>query len=280
MLRAESEINGSTRPNSVTNGNPSKENLKSRVLLFEIVSANNVVEGDRKFVLYRIMMKKHILDSQPVFLKRRYSEFHNLYSVFNSKHSHKLFNRFQFPKKSLISTLSQEQIAERARGLEQFLNLISSCELVNSHTFEMFLTKKEHSQAISHIKNKMFGDAAVLLENIFYIKEKLLKPPSISVFDCLLELTACLVEFGSFETAFKFCLLSVEHMRSLLAYQDVESAKIPLLRTAKQLAEKIGEDPEPFAAQLSSTPVTHNIYFQPVRSLLDIVRVRGNIPVS
>ena len=143
MLRAESEINGSTRPNSVTNGNPSKENLKSRVLLFEIVSANNVVEGDRKFVLYRIMMKKHILDSQPVFLKRRYSEFHNLYSVFNSKHSHKQFNRFQFPKKSLISTLSQEQIAERARGLEQFLNLISSCELVNSHTFEMFLYKKK-----------------------------------------------------------------------------------------------------------------------------------------
>eukprot|EP00091_Calanus_sinicus_P007863 TRINITY_DN19183_c0_g1_i1.p1 TRINITY_DN19183_c0_g1~~TRINITY_DN19183_c0_g1_i1.p1 ORF type:complete len:108 (+),score=38.59 TRINITY_DN19183_c0_g1_i1:199-522(+) len=70
---------------------------------------------------------------------------------------------------------------------------------------EMFLTKKEHIKAVSFINKKLFGDAAVVLENILHIKGKLLAKCSISVFDCLLELTACLVEFGTYETAFKFC---------------------------------------------------------------------------
>ena len=276
VIRTSSEKIGLKDKKIALNIESGNEPPKFSAILFEIVSANNVVEGDKKFVLYTIMIKKHMLDNQPVFLKRRYSEFYNLYSVFNNKNSHKVFNNFHFPKKSLISSLSQEQIKERAKGLEQFLNLISSCELINSHIVEMFLTRKEHLQAVSFMKKNLFGDAAVFLENIFYIKEKLLLYPSISVFDCLLELTACLVEFGTFETAFKFCLLGVQYMRSLHGHQEVVNVKIPLLRTGKLLAEKIGEDPEPFTTELArETPALgENIYFQPVKSLLTIVRER------
>ena len=251
----------------------SKTMSKKQHILFEIVSAKNVTDGDRKFVLYTTMMKKHILDNQPVFLKRRYSDFHNLHSVFTSRHSHKVFNNFQFPKKTLISTLSPEQIAERAKGLEQFLNLISSSELVNSHIFEMFITKKEHNHAVSHIKKNKFGDAAVILENVFNIKEKLLISPSISLLDCLLELTACLVEFGSYETAFKFALLAVQSMRPLLVHQEVKNMKIPILRTARFLAEKIGEDVRPLAEELARDSFV--AFPQSVSSLMDIVRGRG-----
>ena len=242
-------------------------------ILFEIVSAKNVTEGDKKIMLYTIMMKKHLLDNHPVFLKRRYSDFYNLYSIFNSKYSSKVFNKFQFPRKHLISNLSPEQIAERAKGLEKFLNLIASSELVNSHMLEMFLTKKEHIQAVSFINTHLFGDAAVLLENIFHIKEKLLTSSGISVFDCLLELTACLVEFGTYETAFKFALQAVQSMRALQGYQDVENVRIPVLRTARFLAEKVGEDSQPFAEELARDSFV--AFPQSVRSLLDIVRERG-----
>ena len=245
---------------------------------FEIVSAKNVSEDYKKFMLYTIMMKKHLMDKHPAFIKRRYSDFYNLYSILNSKYNSKVFNNFKFPKKHLTSNLNEEQIAERAKGLENYLNLICSSELVNSHVFEEFLTRREHNLAFSRINTKLFGDAAILLENIFHIKEKLLTISNISVFDCLVELTACLVEFETYETAFQFVVLAVQSMRTLQRHQAVENLKVPLFRTAHSLAQKIGENAQPFADELSRQ--SYVAYPQSVGTLMDIVRERGGYNIG
>ena len=247
-------------------------------VMFEIVSAKNVCEDDKKFTLYTIMMKKHLMDKHPAFIKRRYSDFYNLYGILNSKYNSKVFNNFKFPKKYLTSKLNPEQIAERAKGFESYLNLISSSELVNSRMFEEFLTLKEYKLSVSHINTKLFGDAAILLENIFHIKEKLLTISNISVFDCLVDLTACLVEFETYETAFQFVLLAVQSMRTLQGHQVVENMKVPILRTALSLAQKIGENGQPFADELDSQ--SYVAYPQSVGTLMDIVREGGRYQVG
>eukprot|EP00092_Neocalanus_flemingeri_P003685 GFUD01003961.1.p1 GENE.GFUD01003961.1~~GFUD01003961.1.p1 ORF type:complete len:364 (+),score=80.75 GFUD01003961.1:129-1220(+) len=258
--------------NSVNNKNLGNSRKKAP-LRFEIVSAKNASEDDKKFMLYTIMMKKHLMDDHPAFIKRRYSDFYNLYGILNSKYKSKMFNNFNFPKKLLTNNLKPEQIAKRAKGLETYLNLISSSELVNSYVFEEFLTQKEHNLALSQLNTKLFGDAAILLENVFHTKEKLLTISNISVLNCLVELTACLVEFETYETAFKYCLLSVQSMRALQGHQEVEDMKIPILRTAQSLAQKIGEDAQPFADELARH--SYVAYPQPVGTLMDIVRGRG-----
>ena len=77
-----------TKTESCQTENTSNLNMGNKTgkpfILFEIVSAKNVTEGDKKIMLYTIMMKKHLLDNHPVFLKRRYSDFYNLQVLFQS----------------------------------------------------------------------------------------------------------------------------------------------------------------------------------------------------
>jgi len=247
------------------------QKLRSK-LKFVVVTAKVVEEQGKKHVTYSIMVKRAAGEVQPAVISRRYNDFCCLYERIVCTFHPSILGDFQFPKKVLIGNFKAEVITERTDAFHKFLNLIAmSDKLLYSDYFHAFLCSDEQNEAVSLIKLGKYGEAAPLLETIFYIREKLLTISHSSVLESVVELVACLEASQSPEAAFRYCLVAAQSLSLLAGHPSTEKVRVPFLRLASQLATSLGHSPKPYTKQLSE------LRYQGMRTdssstLLDIVR--------
>jgi len=240
-----------TKPVEIKPVHIGDQKLRSK-LKFDVVTAKVVEEQGKKFVTYTVMMKRASEDKHPAVICRRYNDFCYLYERILCTFHPSILGEFQFPKKVLIGNFKAEVITERTDAFHRFLNLIAQNDkLLYSEYFHAFLCSDEQNEAVSNIKLGKYGEAAPLLEVIFYIREKLVTICHVSVLECLIELVACLAEVESYESAFRYCLVSAQSLQLLHGHPEVERVKVPFLKLAVSLASSLGHDPRPYNKQLS-----------------------------
>jgi len=231
-----------------------------------------VEEQGKKFVTYTVMMKRASDDKHPAVICRRYNDFCYLYERILCSFHPSILGEFQFPKKVLIGNFKAEVITERTEAFHKFLNLIAQNDkLLYSEYFHAFLCSDEQNEAVSNIKLGKYGEAAPLLEVIFYIREKLVTICHVSVLECLIELVACLAEVESYESAFRYSLVSAQSLQLLHGHPEVERVKVPFLKLAVSLAVSLGHDPRPYNKQLSELRYA-GVKTDSAASLMDVVR--------
>jgi len=260
-----------TKPVEIKPVHIGDQKLRSK-LKFEVVTAKVVEEQGKKHVTYTVMMKRASEDKHPAVICRRYNDFCYLYERILCTFHPSILGEFQFPKKVLIGNFKAEVITERTDAFHKFLNLIAQNDkLLYSEYFHAFLCSDEQNEAVSNIKLGKFGEAAPLLEVIFYIREKLVTICHVSVLECLIELVACLAEVESYESAFRYSLVSAQSLQLLHGHPEVERVKVPFLKLAVSLASSLGHDPRPYNKQLSELRYT-GVKTDSAPSLMDVVR--------
>ncbi|RWS21515.1 Sorting nexin-21-like protein, partial [Leptotrombidium deliense] len=170
-------------------------------LTFEIISAKTVAcqrssGPKKKYVSYTILVKRTPgLETHPGLIERRYSDFLSLF-INLRKRFPSLLNDFPFPKKTIVGNFSPEVITERSVAFQHLLAFcLSVTELRRTHEFHDFLYFREVKEARRLMKCSQFEDCSNLLENVYFIQEKLLLHDSefnSSVFRTLCVLTASL----------------------------------------------------------------------------------------
>lgn len=165
-------------------------------------------------------------------------------------------------------------ISERTEAFHKFLNLIANCDnLLYSRYFYDFLSSEEHNEAVSHIKLGRYEEAAPLLENIFYVREKLLTIGSPEVLQCLCELVATLHAVQKPELSLSYAVVAAKSLDLNKGDPGAEEVRVPFLKLASELAGKLGHDKKVYDKQLSEmryrgTRIDH------ARPLLEVIRER------
>ncbi|XP_076331918.1 sorting nexin 21 [Tachypleus tridentatus] len=227
------------------NGNPllsdtcSSPKKGSQRVTFEIVSAKTVLQGRRKHVSYTIIIKRIPgLERQPGVLERRYSDFLLLFQALRTRYP-ALLTEFPFPKKALVGNFTAEVIAERSVAFHHLLTYAFSVkELRQTPELADFLYNRELREAHKLMKTGHFEDASVILENIFFVQEKLLGESSWPVFSTLCFLVACLNAVDNITEAQKYAEIAICHME---LYKNSEMS-VPLLILSVRLWWAVGKD--------------------------------------
>ncbi|XP_027198565.2 sorting nexin 21 [Dermatophagoides pteronyssinus] len=145
-------------------------------VIFEIIKARTITNNEtrQKFVNYTILMKRIPgLETEPAIIERRYSEFRNFYNAIRRKYP-LLLKDVIFPKKIFIGNFSAEVIAERSLSFQKFLTYcLSLTEIRSSKEFAQFLYYPELREAKNCLKFIRLEEAASILENVYYIQDKL-----------------------------------------------------------------------------------------------------------
>ncbi len=179
-----------------------------------------------------------------------------------------------FPKKVLIGNFKAEVITERTEAFHKFLNLIGNCDnLVYSEYFYSFLCSEEHNEAVSHIKLCRYQEAIPLLENIFYVREKLLTLSHAHVLQCLCELVATLAAVSRPEMAFSYALVAMRSLDLARGHPEAEAMRVSFLKEAASLAEQLGHNSKPFKKQLSELRYK-GVRLENAKPLLELIRER------
>ena len=257
-------------------------------LRFEVVSARVVeTSSSKKHVVYSILMKRHPVhsvaaggsgggsgDPRPAVIDRRYNDFCYVYECILRSFHPSILGDFSFPKKVLIGNFKAEVITDRTDAFHKFLNLIANCEnLLYSEYFYAFLSSEEHNEAVSLMKLSQFAEAIPLLENIFYVREKLLTISSIHVLAVLCELVACMEATGKFEDGYAYALVAMRafDLQCNNAHPEVEVMKVPFLLSASNLAGQLGHSKKSFEKQLSELRY-NGVKIAGVKSLLEVIK--------
>ena len=223
------------------------------------------------------MMKRVGSEPHPVVIERRYNDFCYVYECILRNFHPSILGTFLFPKKVLIGNFKAEVITERTEAFHKFLNLISNCDnILYSDYFYSFLSSEEHNEAVSHIKLSRYDEAIPLLENVFFVREKLLTIANIHVLQCLCELISTLHAVGGEERLAKalgFCGVAMKSFDLFQGHSDAEELRIPFLKTAEETTRKLGHDPKTFQKQLSELRYQGKKIDQ-AQSLLEIIRDR------
>merc|ERR1719242_979911 len=166
-------------------------------------------------------MKRLGHDPIPAVIERRYNDFCYLYERILCSFHPSILGEFQFPKKVLIGNFKAEVITERTEDFHKFLNLIAQNDkLLYSEYFHAFLSSDEQNEAVSNIKLGKYAEAAPQLEIIFYIREKLVTICHVSVMECLIELVACLAHMESWDSAYRYSLVSAQSLQLLHGHPE------------------------------------------------------------
>ena len=229
------------------------------------------------FQSYSVMMKRVGSEPHPVVIERRYNDFCYVYECILRNFHPSILGTFLFPKKVLIGNFKAEVITERTEAFHKFLNLISNCDnILYSDYFYSFLSSEEHNEAVSHIKLSRYDEAIPLLENVFYVREKLLTISNIHVLQCLCELISALHAVGGEERLAKalgYSRVAAKSFDLFKSHPDAEELRIPFLQTAGDIAKKLGHDPKTYQKQLSELRYQGRKIEQS-QSLLEIIRDR------
>ncbi|GBN36598.1 Sorting nexin-21 [Araneus ventricosus] len=211
----------------------------SQRVAFEIVSAKTNSDSKKKFVSYTVLIKRSPgLETQPGVLERRYSDFLSLYQTLKKLYP-MLLNSFPFPKKAILGNFTADIIAERSVAFQHFLAYAYSVkELRQSAELAEFLYNREIQEAHAMMKLAQFEDSAVLLENVYFIQEKILDEGHFSTYYTLCVLVACLNAVDNVAEAQKYAEIALsfapDHERNVLT--------VPLLVLAVRLWWAVGKD--------------------------------------
>ena len=77
--------------------------------------------------------------------------------------------------------------------------------------------------------------------------------------------------FQSYDSAFRYSLVSAQSLQLLHGHPEVERVKVPFLKLAVSLATSLGHDPRPYNKQLSELRYT-GVKTDSAPSLMDVVR--------
>ncbi|GIX99679.1 sorting nexin-21 [Caerostris extrusa] len=205
------------------------------------ISGSEISSGDskKKFVNYTVLIKRSPgLETQPGLLERRYSDFLSLYQTLKKLYP-MLLNSFPFPKKALLGNFTADIIAERSVAFQHFLAYAYSVrELRQSAELAEFLYNREIQEAHAMMKLGQFEDSAVLLENVYFIQEKILDEGHFSTYYTLCVLVACLNAVDNVAEAQKYAEMALafakKHEKNVLT--------VPLLVLAVRLWWAVGKD--------------------------------------
>ncbi|XP_054712781.1 sorting nexin-21-like [Uloborus diversus] len=239
----------------------------SQRVIFEIVSAKTVTEAKKKYVSYTVLIKRAPgLETQPGVLERRYSDFLNLFQIFKKRYP-TLLGDFPFPKKALLGNFTADVITERSVAFQHFLAFSYSVrELRQSLELAEFLYNREIQEAHSMMKLGQFEDSSVLLENVYFVQEKILDQGHFSIYYTLCVLIACLNAVDNVTEAQKYAEIAL----SFAANHERTELTVPLLVLAVRLWWAVGKDKKMLETRLQEMKYAGvNIDKQP--TLLELV---------
>lgn len=152
---------------------------------FEIIKAKIIFESSsnqrtsfterKRFVSYTILVKRVPgLDPNPGIIDRRYSQFFDFYTSIKRRYS-QYVNNVSFPRKIFIGNFNPEIISDRSAAFKKFLTYcLSIAEIRASKEFSSFLFFPELHEAKKLLMATNLEEAAIILENVYYIQEKLM----------------------------------------------------------------------------------------------------------
>eukprot|EP00094_Tigriopus_californicus_P002240 TCALIF_02161-PA protein Name:"Similar to SNX20 Sorting nexin-20 (Bos taurus)" AED:0.16 eAED:0.16 QI:1/0.5/0/0.66/1/0.66/3/0/405 len=243
-------------------------------LKFEVITARVSETAGKKHVSYTIMIKRLGNDAHPACIERRYSDFCYVYESILRNFHPSILGDFMFPKKVLIGNFKAEVITERTEAFHKFLNLISSCDnLLYSDYFYSFVSSEEHNEAVSHIKLSRYEEAIPLLENIFYVREKLLTLSSIHVLQCLCELVATLHAVKRHRETMAYAMVTAKSLELLRGHSEAEYMRVPFLKLVSETSGFLGLDKKSYDKQLAELRY-QGVKIDSVMPLLELIRER------
>lgn len=186
------------------------------------------------------------LETQPGVLERRYSDFLNLYQIFKKRYP-SLLSDFPFPKKALLGNFTADIITERSVAFQHFLAFSYSVrELRQSIELAEFLYNREIQEAHNMMKLGQFEDSSVLLENVYFVQEKILEEGHFSTYYTLCVLVACLNAVDNVAEAQKYAEIAL----SIAPNYEQNELTVPLLILAIRLWWAVGKDKKLLERQL------------------------------
>ncbi|KAG8190441.1 hypothetical protein JTE90_009278 [Oedothorax gibbosus] len=211
----------------------------SQRIAFEIVSAKTISDAKKKYVSYTVLVKRAPgLETQPGVLERRYSDFLSLYQTLKRRYPSSVGD-FPFPKKAIMGNFTADVITERSVGFQHFLAFAYSIrELRKSEELAEFLYNREIQEAHRMMKLAQFEDSAVLLENVYFVQEKVLEEGSFSTYYTLCVLVACLNAVDNVSEAQKYAEAALE----LAPQHETHELTVPLLVLAVRLWWAVGKE--------------------------------------
>jgi len=239
--------------------------LLTRVV-FEVVSTRTLSQFSRKYVAYTVLIKRVPgLDRSPAVIERRYSEFRNLYSGLKRRHP-EVMQDTVFPKKTVLGNFKAEVIMNRSKLFEELLLHVYAVERLRiSSDFADFLYNRDIKEAHDHLRRAKYDDALPILENAFFLQEKLLGEKHSSVLSTLCEIVASHNAAENIVEAQKFAEVAL----SRFGKEESHELYIPLLQLSVRLWWTLGKDKKHLERRLQSIKQSGvNVDGQP--SLLEI----------
>lgn len=172
----------------------------------------------KRFVLYDLTVRQdkyQQIDSQPITIQRRYTDFRELYNNLKRDFPQEM-SGIQFPNKVLVGNFSSSLIAERGATFEELLTQISrNATLKNSSVFLDFLQNHEMNKACQFIDER--NDLCIpILENSFFLLNKIFTDRSRPVLLILCRLVAaCTNTPVSNQSADKWASLALARYETL-----------------------------------------------------------------
>ena len=222
--------------NDDTIGSPTPKRSQYRVT-FEIISAKTVQKttmgsNRKKYVSYAILVKRVPgLETRPAVIDRRYSDFLHLYQSLRKRFP-RLLTDFPFPKKTLVGNFTPEIITERSVSFQHLLTYcLSIRELRTTQEFSEFLFYPELKEAQKKLKALEFEEVSNILENVYFIQEKLFlhsEEPTDQLLVTLSVLIGCLNAVDNTSEAQKFAEKAMELISNYRQY-DNNKMVVPLI---------------------------------------------------
>ncbi|KXJ22125.1 sorting nexin-20 [Exaiptasia diaphana] len=217
-------------------------------LRFEVVSTRICEEGNKKHVVYTmVVVKTEELDNDKAIVERRYSDFIKLYKELK-KIAPELLSKVQMPKKVIGKrNFDSEVIQERSRDFEKFLGFVYSTDVVRrANAFKEFFYFPDLKRACSHIRGGRFVDSLRLLLNALHLQQKL-GDGTKEIVATLGSIVVAYENTGHYKEAEQYAAAALD-----LVKHNVNSAYlIPLLSTRAEMCWRIGKAKEDIEQQLN-----------------------------
>ena len=118
-----------------------------------------------------------------------------------------------------------------------------------------------------------YEEAHPLLENIFYVREKLLTISNVHVLQCLCELVATLHAVGKYELALSYALVAKESFVFAKGHPDAEILRVAFLKLTAELSGRLNHDKRPYEKQLSELRY-QGVRVETAKPMMELIRER------
>ncbi|XP_037927706.1 sorting nexin-20 [Teleopsis dalmanni] len=230
----------------------------STVLRFEVQYARIMpIDGHdlkvKRYVVYDLCVRQDssVIDPNPATIKRRYTDFRNLYMNLKKDYPNEM-STIYFPNKVLVGNFSSGLIAERSTAFEVFLTHVAGHTMLReTPAFLHFLQDNELTKACQYLDERRNENAVPLLEDCFRMLNKIFMDRSRPVLLILCRLVAaCCASPVPHHSADRWATLALNRYDTLCDI-DLLPLYIPLLHTCAHLWWQRGRDQKQITDRLS-----------------------------